>query len=268
MKSFRLCMVCMRSAVGDVRGNTEKILKITDKAVRGGSDFIVFPEMSVTGYSMVSGSLEKINTDSPAVREITAASEGGKCICFGFCDDEGYIVQCIADNGKIAGFYRKTHLGYAESQRMKPGNSLDIIRTSKGNAGIQLCWESHFPEISRTYALKGADIILMPHASGLTGKRREETWKRILPSRAYDNSVYAASCNASGDNGAGVSFGGCGMILDPLGRVIAEDFSGEECEIYADITPEPLEAIRNGDGFRTMKNLYYLEKRRPELYLK
>ena len=87
---------------------------------------------------------------------------------------------------------------------------------------------------------------------------------RCLPARAYDNTVYVGACNASGDNGLGTSFGGGSMILDPRGSVMAEDFSGSGM-VTADLTSEPLDRIR-AEGYESMRDLYFLDKRRPELY--
>ena len=266
MRDFRLASVCMRSVVGDVDANLGSILSYSRKAKASGAGMVVFPEMSLTGYSMADPP-EGLSVRSPEVRKVVDAADG-IAVCFGFADDEGFISQAVAEDGRIAGVYRKTHLGFREAEVMNAGRSLDVIRTSMANIGIQLCWESHFPDVTRTYAMRGADIVLMPTASGLPAGRREEVWRRILPARAYDNSVFVASCNAVGDNGRGVEFGGGAMVLDPSGRVIAESFSDGEAMVLADIRAGALDEIRDGDGYRSMRGVHYLSKRRPELYEK
>ncbi len=265
MEDLRIAAVCMRSDIGDVNGNLESMLGRIDALSRSGADMVLFPEMCLTGYSM-SSETRRLSFSSPEVRAVAESTESGPCVCFGFADEDRRIVQAVAEDGRIVGAYRKTHLGAMEAERMVPGDSLDVIRTSKAVVGIQMCWESHFPEITCSYALQGADLVLMPHASGLAGARRSDVWNRILPARAYDNSVFVACCNACGPNGAGTSFGGGAMILDPKGKVLAEDASGGECEMMADLESEKLRTIREGDGYRTMKDVHYLSKRRPELY--
>ena len=266
MKDFRLATVCMRSIAGDAEANLRSMLAYIDKAEAAGAGMVVFPEMSLSGYSMASPP-EGLSFDSEEVRAVSEASKG-TIVCFGFADDEGYMTQAVAEDGRIVGAYRKTHLGYREAEVMRPGDSLDVICTSVADIGIQLCWESHFPDITRTYAMRGADVVLMPTASGLSKERRAEVWSRILPARAYDNSVFVASCNAVGDNGAGVVFGGGSMVLDPLGRVMAETHDDVESMVVADLHAESLDRIRNGDGYRSMRNMHYLSKRRSELYEK
>ena len=267
MDDVRLSMVSMNSTLGDIEGNLANMLALCDAVSSAESDIVCFPELCLSGYSMP-GSTELVTTiDSPEVGEVVdKSSETGVCICFGFVDEGPSIAQAVVEGGKVLGVYHKTHLGEREAPVMVPGYSLDVIRTSKAVLGIQVCWEAHFPEISFTYALKGADILLMPFASGLGGERRRSSWDRILPARAYDNTVYVGACNGFGPTGSGTALGGGAAIYDARGNKLAEDFSGE-CIVTADLDPEPLETIR-AEGYVSMKDVYFLDKRRPEIYFR
>ena len=267
MDDVRLSMVSMNSVLGDTEGNLSRMLALCDAASSVGSDIVCFPELCLSGYSMP-GSTELVTTiDSPEVGAVVdKSSETGMCICFGFVDEGPRIAQAVVECGKVLGAYHKTHLGEREAPVMVPGDSLDAIRTSKAVLGIQVCWEAHFPEMSCTYALKGADILLMPFASGLGGERRRSSWDRILPARAYDNTVYVGACNGFGPTGSGTTLGGGAAIYDARGNKLAEDFSGE-CMVTADLDPEPLETIR-AEGYVSMKDVYFLDKRRPDIYFR
>ena len=267
MDDLRLTMVSMNSVLGDVDGNLSRMLALCDEASARGSDIICFPELCIPGYSMPGSSDLVMSPDGPEVGAVVDRSaETGMCICFGYVDEGPRIAQAVVEDGRILGTYHKTHLGERESEAVVPGDSLDVIRTSKAVIGLQVCWEIHFPEIAGTYALKGADLILMPSASGLGGERRRSAWDRVIPARAYDNTVYAAVCNQFGDNGRGVSFGGGAAVYDVRGRKMAEDFSGE-CMLTVDLDPEPLERIR-AEGYESMRDVCFLDKRRPEIYFR
>lgn len=267
MDDLRLTMVSMNSVLGDVEGNLSRMLALCDGASARESDIICFPELCIPGYSMPGSSDLVMSPDGPEVGAVVDKSaETGMCICFGYVDEGPRIAQAVVEDGRILGTYHKTHLGERESEAVVPGDSLDVIRTSKAVIGLQVCWEIHFPEIAGTYALKGADLILMPSASGLGGERRRSAWDRVIPARAYDNTVYAAACNQFGDNGRGVSFGGGVAVYDVRGRKMAEDFSGE-CMLTVDLDPEPLERIR-AEGYESMRDVCFLDKRRPEIYFR
>ena len=116
----------------------------------------------------------------------------------------------------------------------------------------------------KAFAEAGADIILMPHASPLTGQRRRSVWDRIVPARCSDNAVFAILCNASGENGCGSTFGSGASIVDPRGRVVAEDYS-QCCMVTAELDPEDMYRLR-APGHDSMRDVYFLDRRRPELY--
>ncbi len=267
MRDLRLTMVGMNSLVGDLQGNLSSMMCFCDRAHSEGTDMICFPELSLPGYSMPWSSELVTSEDGPEFGAILDKSaETGMCICFGYVGEGRTISQAVVEDGRVLGIYSKTHLGDREEPVMTPGKALDVIRTSRADLGIQICWEAHFPEITATYALKGADIVLMPFASGLGGERRRSSWNRVLPARAYDNTVYVGACNAFGPTGAGTVLGGGAAIYDSRGMLMAEDFSGE-CMVSADLTTEPLDRIR-AEGYENMRDLYFLDKRRPELYFR
>lgn len=267
MDRVRVSMVCMNSRLGDITGNTESILKYARLAKDAGSDIVCFPEMSVSGYSMPRSLDYPLSPDSPEIGRIVGATRDlDLCIVFGFAETGGFIAQAVAEKGRLLGIYRKTHLGQNEKNHAVPGDSLPVFETSKAVIGVQLCLESHFPEISGTYATKGADIIFMPHASGLGAERRRATWNKVLPARAYDNTVFVAACNQVGDNGLGTVFTGGAMILDVRGDPIAEDFSGG-CMLTADLDGKLQHDLRT-EGNRDMRSLYFLNRRRPDIYFR
>ena len=264
MDEMRLRMVSMGSVVGDIEGNLRTMVSHCRNAASDDVDLICFPELSLTGYSMPdSRSFALSDGDAPIAELSDLSAEIGMAVCFGYVDSGNRITQAIVEDGRIVGRYSKTHLGEREVGVMEPGSDFPIIRTSKANVGISLCWEAHFPEISGTYALEGADLILMPFASGLGGERRQSSWDRFLPARAYDNTLFVAACNASGENGRGVTLGGGACIYDVRGfRMAAAEGM---CEVTAVLDPEQMDRIRVGH-YESMRDVYFLDKRRPGMY--
>ena len=87
MRSLRLGMAQINTTVGDLGGNTKKILSYMDRARGLGVDLLTFPEMAITGYPpedlLLMPNFIKANLD--CLKEITEASSG-ICVIVGFVD--------------------------------------------------------------------------------------------------------------------------------------------------------------------------------------
>jgi len=127
--------------------------------------------------------------------------------------------------------------------------------------GIELCYDTHFPELSTLLTLKGAEIIFCLHASPRgTPEQKHRSWLRHLTARAYDNGVFIVACNQTGANGDGLEFPGIALVLNPSGEVIAEHVSGEEGVLFADLRAADLAHVREN------RMRFFLPNRRPGLY--
>ena len=140
-------------------------------------------------------------------------------------------------------FYRKTHLGEKEEKVFSAGDTLPVFPLSCGlTAAVQLCVEAHFPEITLTYSLKGAEIVFAPFAVPGTGARRKEIWGKYIPARSYDNRVYMACCNLLDERRSG----GC-LFTGPDGDILAEDFTGDEGLIVCSVDRNAVSAYHPDD---------------------
>ncbi len=127
--------------------------------------------------------------------------------------------------------------------------------------GVQLCYESHFPEISTVMALRGAKIIFMPHASPRGNPEEKiQSWLRHLPGRAFDNALFVVACNQVGKTREGYSFPGAAVVLNPAGWIIAQYGENKEKLVLTDLRLDELKEIKE----HRMK--YFIRNRRPELY--
>lgn len=268
MKKTKIALVQMESLVGERQRNLKKIEHYIKEAYKNKVDIICFPEAAIDGYSK-----EVYYAKDEEISELkniftTWAVDHSITILVGFIEgnstDKPYITHLIATpDGKID-FYRKSHLGKSEIGHFSRGNELPVFKTPTSTIGIQICWETHLPEISRVMALKGADIIFTPFASPVKTGDRRDIWLKYLAARAYDNTVFIAACNLIGTNGKGATFGGGLLVLDPKGNSIGEDFNGEESILFVELDPELINCIRNEES--SMKFRYYMNYRRPELY--
>ena len=281
MKQLRLAAVPLFSG-RDPQENLIKITQYAKEAAGKGANILLTPEASLTGYFVREKEALSLEADSRPVRSvIDLARETSLIISFGFMErtvspsanDGGktavYMTQLITD-GTQTQVYRKTHLGCLERGVLSRGDELPVYETDSAVIGTHLCWESHIPDIGSVFRRKGAEIFLVPYASGMSGEYCRNVWSRHLPARAWDNGVYVAACNAlrykRPYSAAGpqqeVIGGGC-AVYDPKGLLIASDFSLEEKLLICDLSPAGLQ--RNYPD-NDMRHISYFDRRRPELY--
>ncbi len=88
----------------------------------------------------------------------------------------------IDREGQLVGKYRKVSLPREEIEGgITPGDALPVFDTDFGRVGLMICWDVTFPEVAKTLAMKGAEVILMPIWGGnLT----------LTKARAIENQVY------------------------------------------------------------------------------
>lgn len=270
MEQTRVALVQMNAQLAATTLNLNKMESFVKEAAGQKVDIICFPELSVQGYSRnCSGPTAESLPGPSSERIMTMARRYNLVVLAGLAEasptGRPYITQLVAyPNGKLLK-YRKTHLGNSEKPNFTPGAELPVFGHDKLNFGVQICWDLHFPEVTAILSLKGAEIVFAPHASPTIVGNRREIWLKYMTARAYDNAVYLAACNLVGNDGAGHSFCGGALVIDPKGNVIAEAFNDREEMLVADLDPVIINTIRRKES-SSMRHSFFLDSRRPELY--
>ncbi|MFZ5642704.1 MAG: nitrilase family protein [Bacillota bacterium] len=270
MEATRIALVQMQSELGRIEKNVEKVLQYISQAGASGTDIICFPEMCIQGYSRDSSKITPLAVPGDLTAAICeAARKEGLTALVGMAEKgEGgkpCITQLVAFPDGSLNKYRKTHLGKSERPHYTPGDDLPVFNAGKACFGIEICWDLHFPEISTILSLKGAEIIFAPHASPVIVGDRRGIWMKYMAARAYDNSVFIAACNLVGNDGAGSDFCGGTLIIDPKGNPVAESFDCGEGMLITDLDPGLINMVRMKKS-KSMRDSFFLESRRPELY--
>ena len=268
MNDLRVAVVIMRSGFGEIESNLARMEQFVRQAARSNADIICFPEMNITGYAL----REEIRkfaepVSGPSTREVRRIAEENNIMTLAGLAEQTEnggvaITQIIVSPSGDVATYRKLHLSAGERELFEAGNEAPVFTTGGTTFGIQLCYDAHFPELSTLLALKGAEVMFMPHASPPpeSPDEKRERWLRYLSARAYDNSTFVVACNQTGDGGAGIRFSGVGLVLDPRGEIVAETSGDEEKMVIAELKAEVLARTR-----RTRRG-FFLAHRRPELY--
>ena len=176
------------------------------------------------GMWIVAGSMPLVSPDAMRVY--------GACLVY---DDGGSEKAC----------YLKVHLfdvklpdheeSYQESWSMYPGDDLTYVDAPIGRIGLTICYDLRFPEMFRRLVDKGATVFTVPAAfTKVTGAAH---WHTLLRARAIENLAYVIAPGQYGDHPDDRSTFGHSIIIDPWGRVLAEQPAGN-CHVAADIDPE------------------------------
>lgn len=267
MKDIKIAAVTVHSPVGELLENIEKTRFLVREAKKRGVKIVCFPELNITGYGIHPEMTETaVTVPGPETETLVRLAKSEDTVILAGMvekDDKGRIfaTHLIVEPEGVKGKYRKLHIAPPERGLFSAGNDIPVFESLGLRFGIQLCYDAHFPELSTAAALKGADVLFMPHASPRGNPEGKfQSWMRHLTARAYDNSVFVIACNQTGENGAGLSFPGVAAVLDPTGSVIEKYTGGKESMLVAELKADVLCGVRN----HPMR--YFLPNRRPGVY--
>lgn len=292
---IRIAAVQFEHRNADKAYNLSRIRNLTEQAVSRGAQIVSFHECSISAYSFVQTfskeqmlDLAEEIPDGPSVQELMRISaDCGVPILAGLFEHEaGHIYNsyvCVDGHQLIARF-RKLHAFV--NPWLTSGNHYVVFNVRGWRCGILICYDNNLPENVRITALRGAQIIFMPHVTGclpsimpgrglvkpdlwhnrdadperlrqeLQGPKGRGWLMKWLPARLYENGVYGIFTNPIGMDDGEVRNGNS-MIIDPFGDVITE------CHHLGDDIAIALcteEKVRQSSGQR------YLKARRPDLY--
>ena len=253
-------------ACADAAANWDTLRQFAAEGAAAGCTAICFPEAFLTGYFPDRAAELALEKDHPLLAQIATLAQTLQIdVLAGFLEKEGdrfYLTHGIWRADGTRDDYRKTHLGQTEQTFFSAGDCLKVFSLSCGlRIGIQLCLETHFPEITQNYSLAGEEVVFAPHASPTAAEKRRSLWEKYIPARSYDNRVYMACCNLWDSQRFG---GGC-LVTDPKGDILISSFESAPGLLAFDVDPELVRAYHTPSPDRN--HHFYPGRRRPELYL-
>lgn len=246
-------------------GEPQVNLSTIERLVRSqpDADLIVLPELANSGYNFVSkeqawDTSEDIANSTFVNRLIELCSEQEMHLVCGVNERDGEKLfnsaVLIGPNGVI-GKYRKMHLFMNEKDIFQPGDTgLPVFDIGIAKIGLAICFDWFFPEVWRSLALDGADIICHPSNLIIPG-----LCQRAIPIHALINRVYIITANRIGAERE-LTFTGLSTISDPKGELLAQAEADEEVVTVTDI-----DVATARDKRATARNDLFAD-RRPEEY--
>jgi predicted amidohydrolase len=251
-------------ALGDIEANVSKIRDFASRAKDRGSELIVFPEMTDTGYSMPVIQKQATTWDKGAVPELAKiAKEFSIAIVSGVSertDNAIYNSQVMLDKGGgIVAAYRKTHLfavvPIEEQKCFSPGKDLSDLEYGDFHFGFSICYDLRFAEFYSALAIKrNVNVFIISSAWPFP---RVEHLRALGVARAIENQSYVILSNRVGRDD-GTPFCGSSAIIDPYGVTVAAASADREELLYAELSRATIGSVR--------AKMPVFEHRRRDLY--
>lgn len=249
-EKFKVALAQISCKRGDKAENIRKVEDTVTKAKQQGAELVIFPELSLTGYTVrdqIYELAETIPGPSTSVLE-KLARKTGTYIVFGMPELSEktqatiYNAAVLVGPDGLIGKYRKmylpTHSVFEEKRYFRPGYQTAAFETNLGKIGLIICYDIFFPEVSRLTRLNGAQLIVCISASPAVRRTFFET---LTAARAMENTTFLAYVNLVGVED-GLQFWGGSRLIGPNGKVLVEAKYNEEDLVigevnYADIRP-------------------------------
>ena len=273
--SLRVAGVQMNTR-GDVAANVRAAAALVEEAAAAGARLVALPETWAYkgGRRGIRATAEAVDGPSNAALAKLAARLGIFVLAGSIYEpaaEPGYVYNTSAlfgPHGGLLGAYRKIHLFdvtagttvYRESDEVKPGADLVTVTIDSGAAapvtlGLTICYDLRFPELYRSLALRGAQVLCVP--SAFTAYTGAAHWEILLRARAVENGCFVIAPGQVGEHLPGRACFGHSMIVDPWGTVLAEVQDGAGFCI-ADLDLGRVAAVR--------AQIPSLQNRRPDAY--
>lgn len=268
---MKVTFVTERPRVGDQDANLATIEKHVADAT---GDLVLFGELFTSGYMAkddhVRLALDVEDDEFGRLKDL--AQEHDRSLIFGFTrrdpDRRGVCYDSMAlvtRRGQVD-WYDKWYLAnfgpFEEKLYFDEGERIKLWEVDGVRIGPQVCYDIFFPEITKAYALMGADLLVNLSCSPNVSRA---FFEQLFPARAIETGCFFAYCNVAGTQEDLVFWGGS-QLWGPRGdlkvkapyydpSVVEYDFDLAEVEAARplrptarDTRPAMVEAMRQGLG--------------------
>ena len=238
MNNLRIAIAQINLLVGDIEGNTTRIIEYLKRARdEENADIIVFPEQALCGYPaedllLRSGMYERVNA---SLKKISHTAHG-ITVLLGLPEktDNGiYNAVAVIQNGECKTRARKYHLPnysvFDEKRYFTASDETSVFSVNNVQIGICICEDIWFSAPTKKLVEEGAKLILNVNASPF---HRQKTHERedVVRQRVAETKVPIVYANMVGGQDELV-FDGQSFVLDDKGK-LTHRFPAFEEELY------------------------------------
>jgi len=254
-----------------VSHNLEKNLsKIKDFIKNSKGEFVIFPELALTGYKFPFSSFSQKNIDSALSEIKDLANTYKKHILIGapfYENRQIYNAVYLVSPKKIEVLAEKFLLFPKIDNPFSPGKKKKILEINETKLGIIICFELRSPELTRNLLKDGIDLLVV---LAQWPEKRINHWETLLKARAIENQIFVIGVNAISEIDE-IKISGNSMAFSPKGESLLEK-SEEEKIIEISISekqerlPYPLKTpfLKISEKIKTLEELKTILQKRRE----
>ncbi|MBM9520983.1 hypothetical protein JWG39_14275 [Desulforhopalus vacuolatus] len=213
---------------GEIETNVASLKKALEKAAPVRETMLLLPELWASGFCHES--MDEVAAETPSLLQQTAelAARYGIVLAGTFAEVAGekfYNNFYLCSEAGVAGPSSKQHIFPGEERSFVQGaEPPQLIQAGGLQVGGFICFDLRFPEVERSLAAQGADLLL---CSAQWPEMRIDHWLALLKARAIENQIFLVACNGCYESG-GVVLGGNSVVISPFGEILAQGGVGQE----------------------------------------
>lgn len=243
---MRIALVSLDQVWEDKEANKQKCEYYTDKASQNDCELVIFPEMTLTGFSMNTELIKEEEVKSTTIHFFTQlARKNNISIAFGVVfrkrNKATNNLVVINSSGNLLASYAKVHpFSYSGENNYYIGGE-KLKDCSIGNAviGLTICYDLRFPEIFQGLSKKCNIIVNIANWP----EKRINHWNTLLEARSIENQSFIIGVNRTGIDGNNISYIKSSAVFDPSGMKLEPMDSYSDLDIY-EINPDNVDSIR------------------------
>jgi len=271
MREITIATVQMKPKLGEAEDNLVQMSDWISKiASQQKVDLIVFPELVTSGNELGVRFTEIAQrVPGPTVNLMAQrANEYGIYIAFGMATKERVesvlynSAVLVGPEGELIDTYNKIHLRGEERMAFREGFRLPVMDTEFGTIGLMLGYDLAYPEVSRSLALDGAEVLVV--MANWEAANIDE-WKTYVRARAYENSLFVAAANRVGED-VTLNFGGESMVVGPRGTVYATLAEETDAETGAPLEGFSVARVDLDQVRKFREEFQFVQTRQPAVY--
>lgn len=245
---MRLGLVSLDQRWEDKPANQQRCAAFAADAARQGCDAVVFPEMTLTGFSINVDRTAEDARSSPTLdwfgsltRDTNVSIFFGACLTHVGSPRPRNVLCLTRPDGRTEVLYAKIHpFTYAgEHDVLEPGEELGRAQLGAVRIGLAICYDLRFPEM---YAALAPDCDIVITIANWP-ERRLAHWRALLVARAIENQCVMVGVNRIGTDGNGLRHQKSTMVVAPEGNILQPVLGGGELDVY-DVDVDAVERYR------------------------